>query len=738
VGFPAQPSKTNFTSGAVSPLLKGREDVSKYFSGVEILENGVPLIQGGLTRRSGTVFTAETKDSGKVRLIEFIFNEEQSYVLEIGDSYIRFFTQNGQVTQAATTITNTVQSNPVTVTAAGHGFAGGERVVITGVTGMTELNNVEYEVTNVAGNDFDLLGIDGTVMTTYISGGEVAEIFEIAAPWTGTEIFEMQYAQSGDVMYLVHPSHEPRKLVRTSALNWTLSIPAFTSILFTGANDRPSCVSFIDQRLALASTNNEPRSVWLSVAGSIEDFTLGTAAADAIKQTIAGVRIDRIRWLSPTSKTLGMGTVGSEYSLGSNDRNDAITPTNFRANPHTFYGSANIQPVQMEVSTLYIQRGGRRLFDFTYSYERDGFASSELTILNDQILFNEATDLAYQQEPNNNVLVTTDTGHIGVLTYRRDQEVVGWGKHILGGTSVIAESVTVIPDVNEDQIWTSVKRKINGQTKRYIEYFKQRFIETSTVRKEDAVMMDSSLTLDTGAITVTGATNANPIVITAVGHNLSNGTFITPRFLEGMTEVNDRSYKIANVTANTLELTDEDDNPIDGTNYGVYTEGGNIRYETTSISGLNHLIGETVEVMVDGRAHTQKTVDSGGRFTLDFRGSIVHIGLPTTMKVKFLPLVLGNPQGSAQGKQVILERIKLRLYQTLGGKLSIEDGEKSSVIFNKDFTTMDQSPPLKTGITSFTYPFNGVIDEEASITYENSTPFPATILAILPEYKVNP
>ena len=55
--------------------------------------------QGGATRRYGTRFVCEVKDSTKVTLIPFEFNIEQAYILEFGNLYIRFYKDNGQITK---------------------------------------------------------------------------------------------------------------------------------------------------------------------------------------------------------------------------------------------------------------------------------------------------------------------------------------------------------------------------------------------------------------------------------------------------------------------------------------------------------------------------------------------------------------------------------------------------------------------------------------------------------------
>jgi len=68
---------------------------------------------------------------------------------------------------------------------------------------------------------------------------------------------------------------------------------------------------------------------------------------------------------------------------------------------------------------------------------------------------------------------------------------------------------------------------------------------------------------------ITGATQANPCVITSTAHGLSNGQIVTIKSVGGMTEINDRQFQIANVTANTFELSGED-----STSHTAYTSGG--------------------------------------------------------------------------------------------------------------------------------------------------------------------
>lgn len=88
--------KTNFTAGEVSPRLMGRVDIMRYANGVKAIQNGVVVVEGGVMRRPGTRFAAAAKYRDRpARLIPYVFNRSQAYVLEFGDGYLRVY-QNGK------------------------------------------------------------------------------------------------------------------------------------------------------------------------------------------------------------------------------------------------------------------------------------------------------------------------------------------------------------------------------------------------------------------------------------------------------------------------------------------------------------------------------------------------------------------------------------------------------------------------------------------------------------------
>lgn len=91
--------RNNFNGGEISQLALGRSDLEKYRNCCERMENVIPLVAGGFTRRPGTRYIVPAM--GPSRLVSFVFSIEQSYVLEFGNKKLRFYTNGGQVQSGA-------------------------------------------------------------------------------------------------------------------------------------------------------------------------------------------------------------------------------------------------------------------------------------------------------------------------------------------------------------------------------------------------------------------------------------------------------------------------------------------------------------------------------------------------------------------------------------------------------------------------------------------------------------
>ncbi|MET0294368.1 MAG: ubiquitin-activating E1 FCCH domain-containing protein [Phenylobacterium sp.] len=75
--------------------------------------------------------------------------------------------------QTMKSITGATKANPVVITSNSHGFLNGDHIIISGVSGMTQLNNKEFVVAGKTNNTFQLQGVDGRNYSSYSSGGKI-------------------------------------------------------------------------------------------------------------------------------------------------------------------------------------------------------------------------------------------------------------------------------------------------------------------------------------------------------------------------------------------------------------------------------------------------------------------------------------------------------------------------------------------------------------------------------------
>lgn len=225
-------SQQNWVGGELSPNMRGRFDLPVYANGAERLLNFISETAGPARFRSGTMFVNPTRRNQVACLIPFQFNSSaaQAYLLELTQGFIRFYQNNSVLTFAAKNITGATQANPGVITSVAHGFSTGDEVIITSVTGMTQLNNRNFVIVVLTADTFSLqdtfgvTGVDTTSFGAYVSGGTASKIVEVASPYRTADLFALKYAQNADTMYLVHPNYEPRKLTRSGATSWALAL----------------------------------------------------------------------------------------------------------------------------------------------------------------------------------------------------------------------------------------------------------------------------------------------------------------------------------------------------------------------------------------------------------------------------------------------------------------------------------------------------------------------------------
>ncbi len=728
----ANPILTNFSSGELSSRIDGRVDLQQYYSGCKTLENMVVDSLGVAWRRPGTYEVVEVKTSSKkVRMVDYEKDASTYYVCEFGDQYIRFYRNHAQIqsggspyelvspyleadlfqlkikqkegdlyiTHPSYAPRKLVCTSDTSWSLTTPTFMGFDDTTAKTITGATQASPVVITSTAHGFVNGDVVLIKGVVgmyeinAGAYVVAGAVANSFQLSGI-NGTGYHT--YISGGTV--------------------------AKRAAIFAATGKYPSCLCFFEGRLFFGLN----RTIYGSKSGDYTDFSLGTNDGDGLEYGIPTK--DTMLWLSAKSD-IHIGMTGSEYHLSGGAA--PLTPSNVMLRHLSRYGSANIQGEDVNESILFVQKGARRLREYVYNADVDTFVSPDRTILADHVTGTGVTVTALQQDPNTVVWLVRSDGVLVGLTFDQLNQIVAWHRHVTDG---VVESIAIIPGTAEDEIWISVARTVNGATKRYIEYFKPRDWGTD---QDDCFFVDCGKTYDGGAaVTITGATAADPVVITATAHGFANDDLVRIVGVVGMTQLNRSVYMVKNKTADTFQLYIEDGtDAIDGTGFTAYTSGGTVEKVYKTLTGLSHLEGKTVSILSDGAVLPDEVVTAGS-ITCDRHGNKVHVGLPYTSTLQTMRLEAGSADGTAQGKIKRIIRLVIRFIKTLGAKTGPDENHLSVVPFRLNTDDMDEATALWDGDKDV-MPFFGYWGKDAYIFIVQDQPLPLGVIAIMPEVNTN-
>lgn len=332
----------------------------------------------------------------------------------------------------------------------------------------------------------------------YFKGGQLTNPdgtpYQITSPYSEAQAKEIDFAQSGNTIFIVHPRIAPQKLVRYGNTNWTITPETFVAQPENWTdNNWPSHVVFHEQRLYYANTPNRPQTIWATRIGLFNDFTMKSDSDDvlddhAIEYTISSDEVNGIQWMKAVN-TLACGTSGAEYSIHANYRTDSITPKNIRVSRQTSYGSLPVRVQQIGSGLAFVQRGGTRVRIFEYGYVEDQYTSVDVTMMSEHILSSGVKEMDLQTVQDPYIWCVLNDGSLVGLSYEKSQKVQAWHRHIFPNGR--ASSICIIPGGVSDEVWLVMKRTINGVEKTYIESFLDAFSEISC--PQDGYFMDSHL-----------------------------------------------------------------------------------------------------------------------------------------------------------------------------------------------------------------------------------------------------
>lgn len=656
-----------FNVGEISELMGGRIDTEEYRSACRVLKNFIPSVQGPVSRRGGTRFVAEVKNSSKkTRLFAFQFSSVLSYLLEFGDYYVRFFYHRSPIVDSL--------GNPVEITTPYaaedldqlYFSQSGDVVYIAHpsypLRTITRYSQTDWRTAEVSLIDGPYLPVHtGDISLTPSAVQGNITITASADIFSATDV-----GRQVRIMQAVNPNVQWGAAKITGVINArTVSAAVFPEYLFLNTNASkawrlgvfsqttgyPSVVTFFEQRLVLGKGNG----VYGSKTGQYEFFSPTAADASVTEDygygyELSSDQINDVCWLS-SGRALAIGTVGADFTLETAGGEGSI-PMTVKVQRHSTYGSENVAPVKVGSTTLFVQHYGRKLRAFMYDSNSDDYVAKDLTMLSSHMTYSGIKEMALQQEPTPIVWCVLKNGNLAGLTYEPSESVQAWHAHELSGGSV--ESVATVPSESggNDELFLLVRREINGETKRYIEVMETGMEENASDTKE-CFFVDSGL-----------------------------------------------SYH---------------GDPVSG------------------VAGLDHLEGQTVAVLADGAVQPEKVVQNG-RIMLDTPASIIHAGLPFSSVLQTMPLAGIGQEGISEESKKRVSGLVLRLYKTLGFSIG-DDQNVEMQSFRVSSDPMNAPPALFSGNKKVT--FCGQWDRSSSIRIVQDQPLPLTVLGIFPVVSAN-
>lgn len=671
----ASPLKNNTNSGEISPLLEGRVDQRVYENGLKKCLNFIPLVQGPLTRRPGTMYVAAPKFSNKVaRLERFEYSTTQAYVLEIGDQYVRFFRNEGRLENPPGTPVEValpyLEADIPTLSIS----QSADTLFLTHTKyaprKLVRNSSVSWSLSTITFIDGPYLAINNTAATITPSGtGGAITLTASSGIFASTDVGRLvrclHGSTWGNATITGYISATQVNANVNSAFGATTATTLWRLGLWSATTGYPACSTFFEDRFCLAGSPAFPDRVCGSKSSNYEDMspsnTAGVVANDsALSFTLNASDVNAIFSLKGDSRGLTALTAAGEWVISPSSLGEVLTPTNITAKRVTTYGSKNVLPIKTGRGLVFVQRSGRKLRDFSYNWQADGYAADDLSVISEHITVGGINELAYQPEPQSLIWAVRNDGTLLSCTYEKSQEVLGWARHRLGGDANITdiysaayskvESIACIPAsaATADQLWLLVSRTINGVTVKSIEYMTYLYVNAEDVGERFFV--------DCGAI-----------------------------------------YQGAPVT---------------------------------TISGLTWLEGASVSILADGATHPNKTV-SGGSITLERSASTVHVGLGYLSDAWTLRMDAGATTGTAQGKIKRIHKVVLRLFQTLGLKYGPNANKLDTLTFRKTSDDLNAAPPYLDDDTREVMWNNGY-DRSGRLYFRQDQPLPMTILSIMP------
>lgn len=673
--------QTNFTAGELSPRLEGRVDIAKYFNGVRTLKNMIIHTHGGASRRGGTKHISNSKSGvgKKVRLIPFQYSVEQAYMLEFGENYIHFY----------------------------------------------------YNESKIGGGAFS------SAFSSAFSNE--SSVYELTTTYLESELFEIQFVQTADLLYLVHPNHPPARLSRTSIEEFQLDDVEFDEPPFGDQNETDT--TFTAAAVSGSTTITSTTSIF--TASDVGRFVRIDQGSDYGIAEITAYTSETVVSVT-TVKDFISTTAQKTWRLGSFSESTGYPSSLAFYEDRLMYGGTPLAP-----QTIWGSRSGI-YNDFTLGADDDD--AVQYTIASDQVnairwmssgkslvigtvggefLLSASTSDEAITPSNIKIVRQSEYGSAYVLPIRTSGVVLflqGSGRKIRQFVYEFESDSYIAPDL------TLLSEHITGKGVTQLAYQRE---PDSTVwmTREDGSLIGMTYERDQE---VTGWHRHN---VGGVSDSLGNGAIVesvatipkdgtdqiwlsVKRYINGETV---RSVEVIEPGRDAIEPEDKNDFFVDN---GVRYDGE----PTMVVGGGAHLEGEEVQILADGYVVPSQVVQNGS-ITLEFEASSVNYGFGYVSEVETMRIEAGSANGTSQGKIKRINKASFRFYETLGAQYGPNENNLDIIPFRSTSDKMNSSPPRFSGDKEVSW--NNGHETPGRILARQTQPLPFAILAIMPKLRTN-
>lgn len=514
------PMYASFNSGELTPLLWDRVKFERYAPGAMLLDNFIVTKHGPIFHRPGSLFVNYGKrvtgldfEKDKKRLKKFVFSRAQVFMLEFGHKYVKFYSYDAA-------------GDPVTVQKDGADYIletpyraeDLSELRFTQSMDTVYITHSLYHPRNLirhGSNDWEFKKFeneDGPYEVENTNKDKKLKVANGSGDTTLTATFDCFDANMVGRLFRITISKKPgwgviteykdKRNVKVSikkAINDTTESDGWRLGAWYGAEGDeatahyPAAVAFHMERLYFGGGLYTPQTVQGSRPG---DFPVFSPTDDedlvtddmAVMFSLATDELNSIVWLKSTD-SLYIGTIGPEFKLTVSG-SEVITPSNFQFQRISNYGSSRVEPQFIGNSIIFSQNSLRTLRELTYNFSTDKYQAQDISILGEHLTAPGLNSFSYQQEPHNIIWATQQVhinqltgsiertgGRLVGLTYDKEQNVMAWHRHTIGGKEVEVESVESVfnDSIQQDQVWFCCRRKLGNNYVRTIEVIDKDF-----------------------------------------------------------------------------------------------------------------------------------------------------------------------------------------------------------------------------------------------------------------------